>query len=558
LILAQAALALIQLQRPQGIVPTYECPCLGCTCDDDDDNDDAGDDNDDDGDDDDDDDNVERSAIIDRMVAIVDHMATGLKAAQGDGELMKITYIGGWGGRSAADRLQLGNAAANKDVIALLTGLNSSLSLKPGRDFHSAHGGEKLWRPTTEYQRFLHRLEAWLATEVMTTANLVRLREHFFVFALARVRGCRTLRACWHEAVRGAHATPETEAAALGAVVVRVLKVRLDTFLGYNNLRTKDTRRQLATRRGGISRATTGKGFQLTSALDYVEAAVVLLTAARDNALMNVAAGVDSSDGGSADNSNDNAEVRGVAADSAKAAWFLRLTDAADDDSIADADDIGECPLARGDVIFAVLLPDGYIPTDGVGLEVESVALGGKSSGTSGLVITAVTMPDYVVEKLQFFGLPDSEPATIRPGDRLLAANGTILCNRPVLHVRGLLDRTSNPRTYLVLRNTTAQATRATTQKVRGGGGGGGGTGTAKGSGANKLVIRGAKGRRSKSTRTRGRQASAPRGASRPRHGNSQAARHRSASKHSSRKDKEQRTPRAGSTRPTKRVRVEE
>jgi hypothetical protein len=79
-------------------------------------------------------------------------------------------------------------------------------------------------------------------------------------------------------------------------------------------------------------------------------------------------------------------------------------------------------------------------PKDGIGLEVETVALGGKSSGTSGLAITSVTIPPHVIEKLLFYGLPDNEPAEVCPGNRLLAVNGTIACNRPVLHVRGLLD----------------------------------------------------------------------------------------------------------------------
>ena len=79
-------------------------------------------------------------------------------------------------------------------------------------------------------------------------------------------------------------------------------------------------------------------------------------------------------------------------------------------------------------------------PKDGIGLEVETVALGGKSSGTSGLAITSVTIPPHVIEKLLFYGLPDNEPAEVRPGNLLLAVNGTIACNRPVLHVRGLLD----------------------------------------------------------------------------------------------------------------------
>ncbi len=110
-------------------------------------------------------------------------------------------------------------------------------------------------------------------------------------------------------------------------------------------------------------------------------------------------------------------------------------------------DDDGECPLARGDTILAVVLQT--MSKDGVGLEVETVAIGGTGicSGTSGLVIASVTMPPHVVEKLLFYGLPHNEPAEVRPSDRLLAVNGTIVCNRPVLHVQGLLDRASNPRT---------------------------------------------------------------------------------------------------------------
>jgi hypothetical protein len=145
------------------------------------------------------------------------------------------------------------------------------------------------------------------------------------------------------------------------------------------------------------------------------------------------------------------AEVRGVVADSAKATWFLtQVTDA------PGKDDVGECPLARrGDTIFAVtvVLPEGYKPKDGVGLEVETVALVDKSSGTSGLVITSVTMQPHTVEKLLFYGLPDNEPADseVRPGDRLLPVNGTIVCNRPTSASRTGTgaDRALHPRRYL-------------------------------------------------------------------------------------------------------------
>ncbi len=161
----------------------------------------------------------------------------------------------------------------------------------------------------------------------------------------------------------------------------------------------------------------------------------------------------------------------------------------------------------------------------GVGLEVEPMALGGKNTGTSGLQITNVTMPDNIVKKLQFYGLPDNEPAEIRKGDRLLAVNGTIVCGRPVLHMRGLLDRTSNPWTIVVLRSTTAQATRATAAKVRGGGKGR----TAQSS--TTLFIRGKRKKRGiPDSGKQGRQALASKGATRSSSGGKRG-RHALASK---------------------------
>lgn len=77
-------------------------------------------------------------------------------------------------------------------------------------------------------------------------------------------------------------------------------------------------------------------------------------------------------------------------------------------------------------------------------------------------------MPDSVVKTLQFYGRPDKETAEFRKGDTLLAMSATIvtLRGRPVLHIRGVLDQTSDPCAIIVLRSAIAQARRAAVERA--------------------------------------------------------------------------------------------
>lgn len=289
--------------------------------------------------------------------------------------------------------------------------------------------------------------------------------------AVTRVRMCPKLRSSWRTVAKPHSPSDRVAAAALGMVVMRLLHVRVKTFLGQRNLQPQNVGLQYALRKAlgtGATTATSTAGKMqnrkhMGEYLKKIRGAYHLwmngvLGKARDG------------DGGEPARATQSEGVVTEHADRRCCSPYLGRASSATTQ-----------PLARGEVTYMVQYPgaeapdgsDMFIPSNGTGLELSRVPINDGDDGYA-IIVTkdaADHLPGPVLSRLKFYGL-DGRPGRereVKAGDKVLAMNGRPLTNTTEMHQNSVLCNDAYPRTFVLLRDTKQLKMRQVAQKHKGG-----------------------------------------------------------------------------------------